>query len=106
MLTHFAKWSVFAAFGTLMLGLGVVLASTTEVTHPVQSHVNITVLRLQWSADVDFSGRVDFDDLAAVTARLCSPAYSGDRVGINQDGVVDVLDLAIVARYLGQDVQL
>ena len=106
MLSYLVKGTVFTGLVALLLGLGVVFASTTEITHPVPSHVKVSVLPLQWSADVDFSGRVDFNDLLTVLARLNTSASSGERVDINHDGVVDVVDLAIVARYIGDDVQL
>ena len=101
-----ARSLLLASGLALLLGLAITYASGTEVTHSLPGTVRVIVLPIQWSADIDLNGRVDRGDLVAVATRLNTAVAPGEREDINHDGAIDVLDLAIVARYLGEDVEL
>ena len=51
--------------------------------------------------DVDGNRIVDQRDLMAVNRRLDTPAAPGEPEDVNRDGIIDVLDVAVIARFLG-----
>ena len=58
------------------------------------------------AADIDDNGKVDHKDLLAISRKL-NTLPGGDALkDINNDGTVDVLDLAIAAQYFGWEAKL
>ena len=89
------------AMFVLALGLGVAYAASANISKSVHGSITINLLTIGEPADVNRDGRVDRQDLLAVSRKLDTLAVLGMREDINHDGVVDVLDLAIVARFFG-----
>ena len=90
----------------LALGLGISYAGSSEIAKPVQGGVTIFAVPIQASADVNRDGIVNHLDLVDITRKLDTHIVGRAREDINHDRSIDVLDLSIVARYLGQEVQL
>ena len=93
------------AMFVLALGLGVAFAASATVSKSVPGSITINLVTIEEPADVNRDGKVDQQDLLAVTRKLDTVTVLGTREDINHDGVVDVLDLAIVARFLGLEVK-
>ena len=85
------------------LGLGIPYAASASISRPVGGSVTINILPIQASADVDGNGIVDGQDLLAVARKLNTMPAGDAREDVNRDSVIDVIDLAIVARYSGQE---
>ena len=88
----------------LALGLGIASATPGEISRSVPGSITINVVSIEALADVDGNGIVDQRDLMAVTGRLGTPAAPGEPEDVNRDGIIDVLDLAVIARFLGLEV--
>ncbi len=89
----------------VLAALGMTISyATVEVSRDVPGTATINLLPIQESADVSKNRKVDNPDLLAIVAKLGSRATAGDPEDVNHDGVIDVLDLALVARHVGQEV--
>ena len=88
----------------LALGLGVAYAASSQVSRSVPGSITIHLVTIEEPADINRDGKVDRQDLLAVTRKLDTLAGLGLREDVNHDGVVDVLDLAIVARFFELEV--
>ena len=86
------------------LGLSIPYAASASISRPVGGSGTINILPIQASADVDGNGIVDGQDLLAVARKLNTVPAGHAREDVNRDSVIDVIDLAIVARYSGQEV--
>ena len=75
-----------------------------EISRDIPGSVTINLVPIEASLDLDRSGRVDRADLQAIAEKLGTIAGPGDREDINNDGVIDVSDLAIAALHLGEEV--
>ena len=87
-----------------LLVFSIASASTVRISKLVPGSVNINVISIQAMADVDGNGMVDGQDLLAVAGAIGTQPGDNPPADINRDGVVDVFDLALVARYFGQEV--
>ena len=96
------KAALTIALFLLAIGLGAIHGGVSDITRPVPGRITVNVLSIQASADVDGNGRVDIGDLKEVSRKLNTSTTRRIREDINHDGVVDVVDLAIVARHFGQ----
>ena len=56
--------------------------------------------------DIDGNGKVDQRDLKLIARKLNAHPAGVIREDVNRDGIVDVVDLAIVAWHFGQDVRI
>ena len=88
----------------LVAGVAVAYAAAGEISRPVPGGMTISAVPIKASADVNRDLVVDRHDLMAVVRNMGSRPVSPVREDINHDGRIDVLDLAIVARYLGEEV--
>ena len=98
--------ALIVALFLVTLPLGIAYAASGQISSPVQGGITINILPIQASADINGNGKVDHNDLLAVIKKLNSPPLGAAREDINHDGAIDVLDLTIVARYLGQVVEI
>ena len=90
--------------GCAGLGVSVAYGGASEISRSMPGSVTINVVSIQQLADINGSGTIDGPDLTAVTTKLNSEPAPGAPEDINRDGEIDVLDVAIVARYFGQEV--
>ena len=97
---------LIAALLALGLGLSSAYAASVEISRHVPAGLTINVLPIEASADVDGDSRVDRYDLIAVAKKLGTRPARGETADINHDGIIDVVDLAIVARYFGLEAQI
>ena len=88
----------------LVLGLSISYATSAQIFRPVPGSITINLVPIEELADIDGNGKVDHRDLVAVARVLNTRPASDMREDINHDGIIDVFDLAIVARYLGREV--
>ena len=98
------KGALTIAVLLVAIGLGIAYAASVEISRDVPGAITINFVSIQESADIDGNGKVDRQDLEAVARKLNSRSDGEVREDINHDGIVDVADLAIVARYFGQPV--
>ena len=92
------------AMFVLAFGLSVAFAASSQVSRSVPGSITINLVTIEESADINRDGKIDQQDLLAITRKLDTIAAFGAREDINHDGVVDVLDLALVARFFGLEV--
>ena len=97
---------MIAAVCLLAFGLGIQYASSAEISRSVPGRITINFLTIQASADIDGNGVVDHRGLMVMAAKLNTYPAGKSREDINHDGLIDVLDLAIVAQYFGQRVEI
>ena len=90
----------------LVIGLGITDASSVEFSRSVPGSISINYLPIQASADVNCDGIIDGQDLMAIAGLLNTHPVGVAREDVSGDGAIDVFDLAIVARYFGQGVQI
>lgn len=83
---------------------GIAYAASVQVSRPIPSGITVNVLSIQALADIDGNGIVDDLDLEAIRAKLGTRPNGILPEAINHDGIVDLFDLAIVARYFGLEV--
>ena len=83
---------------------GIAYAASVQVSRPIPSDITVNVLSIQALADIDGNGIVDDLDLEAIRAKLGTRPNGILPEDINHDGIVDLFDLAIVARYFGLEV--
>ena len=93
--------AIIIALVVLAIGIGVVRAGVGQISRPVPGGVTINLLPPHASADIDGNGKIDAQDLLAITGKLNTLAVGDAREDTNHDGVIDVVDLAFVARFLG-----
>ena len=94
---------IIAVF-VLTVGLGVGYAASANISKSVPGSITINLVTVQGVADVNRDGRVDQQDLLAVSRKLDTYANFGEPEDLNQDGFIDVLDLATVARFLETEI--
>ena len=82
----------------LFIGIGI--GHANSVFRDVPGGITINQLPISASADIDGDGRVGHEDLLAVASSLGRSPSVLAREDVNHDGLVDVVDLAIVGRYL------
>ena len=83
---------------------GISYAASVQFSRPIPSTITVNVISIQALADIDGSGIVDDLDLEAIRAKLGTRPDGFLPEDINHDGIVDLFDLAIVARYFGLQV--
>ena len=88
----------------LLLGLGIAYAASREISRDIPGSITINIVSIEEILDFDRDGSIDHLDLLAVSRKLNTRAVGDVPEDVNGDGVVDVLDLAIVASYFGRDV--
>lgn len=88
----------------IALGLGIAYATSAQVSRSVPGGITVNIIPIQSLADIHGDGKVDHQDLMAVIGGLHTRPAGGATEDINHDRTVDVLDLAIVARYFGREV--
>ena len=72
---------------------------------PINATVTITLPNPVEDADVNDDGKVDGVDLSIVTRNLNTSPPGDDRADVDRNGVVNITDLAFVARYFGQIIE-
>ncbi len=93
------------AVAVLLFGicLEVIRADSVQISRSVPGNVTLHVVSGAGRADVDRSGKVDHRDLLAISKKFQSRPAAGSSEGpdedVNQDGVIDVLDLAAIGRF-------
>ena len=112
------KTALIIALSILVLALGIAYATSVEISREVPGGITINNIipptptseppkgDPDERADIDGNGVIDFRDLQAIARKLNTHPASGMDEDVNQDGTIDVLDLAIAARFLGQEVQI
>ncbi len=88
----------------LALAGSMAYASTREISRDVPGSVTINLVPIEASLDLDGSGIVDRADLQVIAGKLGQTVGPGDRGDINNDGRIDVRDLAVGGLYLGKGV--
>lgn len=66
--------------------LGIVFSASAEISRPVPGSLTINIT-------------ADHRDLVAVTKKFGASIARDEREDINRDGVVDILDLTLVAQF-------
>ena len=87
----------------LALGISISYATSVEVSRDIPGSITINLLSPQQSADLNDSRRVDTADLLAILRRFNTRHGAAVPEDINHDGIIDVLDLVLVARYFGEE---
>ena len=90
---------VMAGLLVLALTLGIAYATPVEISKSVPG--SITLANILPLGDVDGDGKVDLQDLPAFASKLDTRSTPGASEDINNDGIIDVLDLATVAQNRG-----
>ena len=99
-----SRTALLIAVFVLAVGLGVGYAASATISKSVPGSITINLVNIQQVADVNRDGKVDQQDLLAVTRKLDTIAAFGSSEDINNDGIIDVLDLATVARFLETEI--
>ena len=86
----------------LLLGLGIAYAASREISRDIPGSVTINIVSIEEILDLERDGSIDHLDLLAISRKLNT--VGGVPEDVNGDGVVDVLDLAVVASYFGREV--
>ena len=73
-----------------------------EFDLPINATVTIKMANPAEDADVNDDGKVDGVDLSIVTRNLNTSPPGDNRADVDSNGVVNIRDLAYVARYFGQ----
>ena len=95
-------------FFLLVIGIAQVIA--VEISQEVPGGLTVRSVRtgppppLKERADIDGNGIIEFADLMAVAEKLGATPADDLEENVNQDDSVDIVDLAIVASYLDQEV--
>ena len=84
----------------LALTLGIAYATPVEISRSVPG--SITLANILPLGGVDGDGKVDLQDLQAVASKLDTRSTPGASEDTNNDGIIDMPDLAIMAQNLGQ----
>ena len=74
--------------------------SFLQVSRQLESTLLVALM-----GDVTIDGTINHEDLRTVSEALGSTTPNSRWLDINGDGIVDILDLAIVARYFGQSAE-
>ena len=99
------RWLVVGLMAWLaVMVAGIAYAASVQVSRPIPNGITVNVLSIQALADIDGNGIVDDLDLKAIRAKLGTRPNRILPEDINHDGIVDLFDLAIVARYFGLEV--
>jgi hypothetical protein len=97
------KWILIAGLSLMAVSVGVAFAGSSEVSRQLPGSVTINIVTMESLADIGGNGTVDSEDLQAVMDKFNTQSAGGEREDINGDGVIDILDLTLVARLFGRE---
>ena len=97
------KVAIASGVFLVMLAGGLAYAGLDrEFDLPIQATVNVKIVSPAEAADVNGDGKVDGVDLRIVARNLGMTVVEDVRVDVDKNGVVNVLDLAFVGRFLAE----
>ena len=96
------KFEVVAVKSTAIHLMDVVLFDSTAMSIPVTTVDGMVVITSLLAADVNQDGMVDILDLTLVANNFGIHPIDNPRTDVNGDGNVNILDLVLVAQYFGE----
>ncbi len=96
------KFEVVAVKSTAIHLMDVVLFDSTAMSIPVTTVDGMVVITSLLAADVNQDGMVDILDLTLVAKNFRVFPITNPRTDVNGDGDVNILDLVLVAQYFGE----
>ncbi len=96
------KFEVVAVKSTAIHLMDVVLFDSTAMSIPVTTVDGMVVITSLLAADVNQDGMVDILDLTLVANNFGIHPITNPRTDVNGDGNINILDLVLVAQYFGE----